>query len=144
MQASHTCSNAASWWHAPSQALEIVRLLGIGRNEYIRILNDAKGRKLQWRINRSIVRDSFRQQPLPIQLHSWWQVQVVNVGTLGRGLPHDCYAATSAGWTVPLVIRRVGATHWSWTLSVSLSLCPHPSIDHSMLDLRPEIAKLWG
>ena len=60
-----------------------MRLLGIGRNEYIRILNDAKGRKLQWRLNRSIVREAFPQQPLPIQMNHWWQVQVVSIGALG-------------------------------------------------------------
>ena len=33
------------------QAADIVQVMGIGRNEYIAMLNQCKGRRLMWRMN---------------------------------------------------------------------------------------------
>ena len=34
-----------------TQAADVIQVLGIGRNEYIAMLNQCKGRRLMWRMN---------------------------------------------------------------------------------------------
>jgi len=38
-----------------SQAADALRLVGVGRNEYIAILNACKNRRVMWRVNRCVV-----------------------------------------------------------------------------------------
>jgi hypothetical protein len=54
--------------------------MGIGRNEYIATMVQAKSKKLMWRMNKGIVKDLLPQSPLNIQIDSWWLVHVVNLG----------------------------------------------------------------
>eukprot|EP01025_Chloroclados_australasicus_P011217 TRINITY_DN14854_c0_g1_i2.p1 TRINITY_DN14854_c0_g1~~TRINITY_DN14854_c0_g1_i2.p1 ORF type:complete len:196 (-),score=4.03 TRINITY_DN14854_c0_g1_i2:108-695(-) len=61
-------------------AADIVRLLGIGRNEYISILNQCKGKRLIWRVNKSIAKEFLPQEPLKVRAEDWWLVKVVNIG----------------------------------------------------------------
>ncbi|PSC69009.1 puromycin-sensitive aminopeptidase isoform X1 [Micractinium conductrix] len=61
-------------------AADIVRIMGIGRNEYISVMVQAKSKKLMWRMNRGIVKDLLPQAPLNIQIDPWWVVHVVNLG----------------------------------------------------------------
>ena len=58
-----------------------MRVLGIGRNEYIALMNKSKARKLLWRVNKSIAKEYLPEQPLmPAALQPWWHVATVNVG----------------------------------------------------------------
>ncbi|KAI3436452.1 hypothetical protein D9Q98_005869 [Chlorella vulgaris] len=61
-------------------AADIVRIMGIGRNEYIATMVQAKSKKLMWRMNKGIVKDLLPQAPLNIQIEPWWLVHVVNLG----------------------------------------------------------------
>ena len=47
-----------------AQAADIVRLVGIGRNEYIATMNKCKAKKLLWRVNRAIVKDLLPTEQL--------------------------------------------------------------------------------
>lgn len=58
----------------------MVRLTGIGRNEYISILNKCKAKKLLWRVNRAIVKEMLPTEPVDIEMQPWWTVNVVNLG----------------------------------------------------------------
>ncbi|CAD7697174.1 unnamed protein product [Ostreobium quekettii] len=60
-------------------AADIVRKLGIGRNEYIAILDSCKAKKLLWRVNKGIAKEMLPSEPLNIPLEPWWKVSVVNV-----------------------------------------------------------------
>lgn len=67
-------------------AADAVRTLGVGRNEYIAAMVQAKSKRLLWRMNRGAVREFLPQQPMPLRLEPWWRVHVVNIGaTGGRG-----------------------------------------------------------
>lgn len=51
-----------------------LRLLGIGRNEYIDLMNESRsGRRL---FRRKAPRSLLPQSPLPIPLEPWWTVHV--------------------------------------------------------------------
>jgi len=63
-------------------AADIKRLSGIGRNEYIEILNQCKAKKLLWRVNKGIAREFLPSEPLDIPLEPWWHVLVVNIGEM--------------------------------------------------------------
>lgn len=63
-----------------AQAADIVRHVGVGRNEYIAILNQCKSKKLLWRVNKGIARDFLPATPLSPRAEPWWLVNVVNVG----------------------------------------------------------------
>lgn len=65
------------------QAADVLRLVGIGRNEYIRILNACKAKKLLWRVNKSVAKDMLPTEPRDIRMELWWNVAVVNIGELG-------------------------------------------------------------
>lgn len=62
------------------QAADIVRLVGIGRNEYIATMNKCKAKKLLWRVNRSIVKDLLPTDQLDTEKQDWWIAHVVNIG----------------------------------------------------------------
>lgn len=65
------------------QAADILRLLGIGRNEYIALMNKGKAKKLMWRVNKSsILREMLPTEPIDIQFQPWWIVCIVNLGDL--------------------------------------------------------------
>ena len=83
------------------QAADVLRIMGIGRNEYIHILNTCKGKKLLWRVNRSIVKDHLPTEPQIIRMEPWWHVRVVNIGALdecgwqGQGGACPCHQASA-------------------------------------------------
>ncbi|KAG1655890.1 hypothetical protein FOA52_006088 [Chlamydomonas sp. UWO 241] len=61
-------------------AADALRVLGIGRNEYIAAMNSLKGRRIMWRMNPGgLARDVLPPAPLPPQLQPWWRVSVVNL-----------------------------------------------------------------
>ncbi|CAK0785595.1 hypothetical protein CVIRNUC_008805 [Coccomyxa viridis] len=61
-------------------AADIVRLVGIGRNEYIATMNKCKAKKLLWRVNRSIVKEHLPTEQLETEKQDWWIAHVVNIG----------------------------------------------------------------
>ena len=61
------------------QAADIVQLVGIGRNEYIAIMNKCKAKKLLWRVNKSIAKEYLPVTPLDLNMQPWWTVGVVNL-----------------------------------------------------------------
>ncbi|KAK9836344.1 hypothetical protein WJX81_007135 [Elliptochloris bilobata] len=83
-------------------AADVVKVVGIGRNEYIATLNKCKAKKLLWRVNRAIARELLPAEPLPLAKFDWWIAHVVNLGeTEFRALtPAElrvCSAAAQAG-----------------------------------------------
>jgi hypothetical protein len=62
-------------------AADIIRLLGIGRNEYIAKLNACNEKKLLWRMNKSIAKEHLPTEPVNIKLAGWWRVHAVNLST---------------------------------------------------------------
>lgn len=66
--------------HMSTQAADIVRVVGVGRNEYIAIMNRCKAKKLLWRMNKSVVKDYLPQEPLDLDAQPWWGVNTVNLG----------------------------------------------------------------
>lgn len=60
-------------------AADALRVLGIGRNEYIHIMNQCKGKKLLWKVNKHVAKEYLPSQPLDVKLEPWWYVGVVNV-----------------------------------------------------------------
>eukprot|EP00879_Flechtneria_rotunda_P023299 GHRR01024648.1.p1 GENE.GHRR01024648.1~~GHRR01024648.1.p1 ORF type:complete len:247 (+),score=73.57 GHRR01024648.1:732-1472(+) len=61
-------------------AADALRLTGVGRNEYIAIMNACKAKKLMWRVSKGIARDLLPSLPKDSHMEHWWQVAVVNVG----------------------------------------------------------------
>ncbi|WIA36338.1 hypothetical protein OEZ86_007659 [Tetradesmus obliquus] len=61
-------------------AADMLRVTGIGRNEYIALMNACKAKRLLWRVNKGIARDLLPAAPLDVKMEPWWGVQVVNVG----------------------------------------------------------------
>ena len=64
-----------------------MRVVGVGRNEYIAIMNKCKAKKLIWRMNKSVVKDYLPTEPLDLDAQPWWGVNTVN---LGAGLAAGC------------------------------------------------------
>ncbi|GJP34418.1 hypothetical protein CLOM_g18864 [Closterium sp. NIES-68] len=61
-------------------AADALRETGIGRNQFIDIMNRARA-KLMWRVNRGIVKDMLPLEPVPFPIQPWWLVCVVNLST---------------------------------------------------------------
>lgn len=64
-----------------------MRLVGIGRNEYIAIMNKCKAKKLLWRVNRSIAKEFLPTEPLDPDMQPWWTVGLVNISEFIVGNP---------------------------------------------------------
>lgn len=62
------------------QAADILRLVGVGRNEYISIMNRCKAKRLMWRVNKAIAKEMLPSEPSDIEMQPWWSVNVVNLG----------------------------------------------------------------
>ncbi|GAX73682.1 hypothetical protein CEUSTIGMA_g1133.t1 [Chlamydomonas eustigma] len=61
-------------------AADVVQVLGVGRNEYIAMLNQCKGRKLMWRLNpRGLAREVLPTQPCMLAPQPWWIAAAVNI-----------------------------------------------------------------
>eukprot|EP00887_Chlorella_sp_A99_P002714 scaffold6.g2714.t1 len=118
-------------------AADIVRIVGIGRNEYIATMVQAKSKKLLWRMNKGIVKDLLPQEPLNAAIDPWWVVHVVNVGEAEfRQLdPLEvaaCHAAARPGGTRysdlnPLAVAQLYRRGLVW-LEVPVSPDDHLSI----------------
>ncbi|KAH9299528.1 hypothetical protein KI387_031210, partial [Taxus chinensis] len=59
-------------------AADALRLTGIGRNEFIDIMNKCRAKKIMWKINKSIVKEFLPTEPVDFPIEPWWGVCLVN------------------------------------------------------------------
>ncbi|XP_022940490.1 protein FAM91A1-like [Cucurbita moschata] len=59
-------------------AADALRLTGIGRNEFIDIMNKCRSKKIMWKLNKSIARELLPSQPIDFVVDPWWGVCLVN------------------------------------------------------------------
>ncbi|XP_014502963.1 protein FAM91A1 [Vigna radiata var. radiata] len=60
-------------------AADALRLTGIGRNEFIDIMNKCRSKKIMWKLNKSIAKDLLPTQPVDFPVEPWWAVCLVNL-----------------------------------------------------------------
>ncbi|KAK7300382.1 hypothetical protein RJT34_11226 [Clitoria ternatea] len=60
-------------------AADALRLTGIGRNEFIDIMNKCRSKKIRWKLNKSIAKELLPTQPVDFPVEPWWGVCVVNL-----------------------------------------------------------------
>lgn len=59
-------------------AADALRLTGIGRNEFIDIMNKCRSKKIMWKLNKSIAKELLPTQHVDFQIEPWWGVGLVN------------------------------------------------------------------
>ncbi|KHN22157.1 Protein FAM91A1 [Glycine soja] len=59
-------------------AADALRLTGIGRNEFIDIMNKCRSKKIMWKLNKSIAKELLPTQPVDFPIEPWWGVCLVN------------------------------------------------------------------
>ncbi|KAL5558920.1 hypothetical protein UlMin_035131 [Ulmus minor] len=59
-------------------AADALRLTGIGRNEFIDIMNKCRSKKIMWKLNKSIAKELLPTQPVDFAIETWWGVCLVN------------------------------------------------------------------
>ncbi|KAI9095398.1 hypothetical protein K1719_026432 [Acacia pycnantha] len=59
-------------------AADALRLTGIGRNEFIDIMNRCRSKKIMWKLNKSIARELLPTQPVDFPIEPWWGICLVN------------------------------------------------------------------
>ncbi|XP_028057165.1 protein FAM91A1-like isoform X2 [Camellia sinensis] len=59
-------------------AADALRLTGIGRNEFIDIMNKCRSKKIMWKLNKSIAKELLPIQPVDFVIEPWWGVCLVN------------------------------------------------------------------
>ncbi|KAK7276532.1 hypothetical protein RIF29_17673 [Crotalaria pallida] len=59
-------------------AADALRLTGIGRNEFIDIMNKCRSKKIMWKLNKSIAKELLPSQPVDFPIEPWWGVCLVN------------------------------------------------------------------
>ncbi|XP_071737696.1 uncharacterized protein [Rutidosis leptorrhynchoides] len=71
--------NEQSYDRIPNfSAADALRLTGIGRNEFIDIMNKCRSKKIMWKLNKSIAKELLPVQPVDITVEPWWGVCLVN------------------------------------------------------------------
>ncbi|KAI3503517.1 hypothetical protein L1887_31960 [Cichorium endivia] len=71
--------NEQSYDRIPNfSAADALRLTGIGRNEFIDIMNKCRSKKIMWKLNKSIAKESLPSHPVDISIEPWWGVCLVN------------------------------------------------------------------
>ncbi|KAG5612694.1 hypothetical protein H5410_023975 [Solanum commersonii] len=53
-------------------AADALRLTGIGRNEFIDIMNKCRSKKIMWKLNKSIAKELLPTQPVDFVIEPWW------------------------------------------------------------------------
>lgn len=87
-------------------AADALKVVGVGRNEYIDIMQKAKSKKLLWRVNKGLVKDFLPDLPKKLNPAPWWRVCVVNLGeveyrTMSQTEAHACRLAANYADGVP-------------------------------------------
>lgn len=59
-------------------AADALRVTGIGRNEFIDIMNKCRSKKIMWKLNKSIAKELLPTQPVDFPIEPWWGVGLVN------------------------------------------------------------------
>ncbi|XP_048437337.1 protein FAM91A1 isoform X1 [Pyrus x bretschneideri] len=59
-------------------AADALRLTGIGRNEFIDIMNKCRSKKIMWKLNKSIAKELLPTQPVDFTIEPWWGICLVN------------------------------------------------------------------
>ncbi|KAL5704105.1 hypothetical protein ACHQM5_022578 [Ranunculus cassubicifolius] len=59
-------------------AADALRLTGIGRNEFIDVMNKCRSKKIMWKLNKSIAKELLPTQPVDFAIEPWWGVCLVN------------------------------------------------------------------
>ncbi|KAF7815347.1 protein FAM91A1-like isoform X1 [Senna tora] len=59
-------------------AADALRLTGIGRNEFIDIMNKCRSKKFMWKLNKSIAKELLPTQPVDFPIEPWWGICLVN------------------------------------------------------------------
>ncbi|XP_075516861.1 uncharacterized protein LOC142551482 [Primulina tabacum] len=59
-------------------AADALRLTGIGRNEFIDIMNKCRSKKIMWKLNKSIAKELLPVEPVDFMIEPWWGVCLVN------------------------------------------------------------------
>ncbi|WCJ24791.1 Protein FAM91A1 [Euphorbia peplus] len=59
-------------------AADALRVTGIGRNEFIDIMNKCRSKKFMWKLNKSIAKELLPIQPVEFAIEPWWGVCLVN------------------------------------------------------------------
>ncbi|XP_047325391.1 protein FAM91A1 isoform X2 [Impatiens glandulifera] len=59
-------------------AADALLLTGIGRNEFIDIMNKCRSKKIMWKINKSIAKELLPTQPVDFAIDPWWGICLVN------------------------------------------------------------------
>lgn len=59
-------------------AADALRLTGVGRNEFIDIMNKCRSKKIMWKLNKSIAKELLPTQPVDFAIEPWWGVCLVN------------------------------------------------------------------
>ncbi|KAL2316986.1 hypothetical protein Fmac_030862 [Flemingia macrophylla] len=72
--------NEQSYDRIPNfSAADALRLTGIGRNEFIDIMNKCRSKKIRWKLNKSIAKELLPTQPVDFPIEPWWGVCLVNL-----------------------------------------------------------------
>ncbi|KAL9316131.1 hypothetical protein ACSQ67_017132 [Phaseolus vulgaris] len=72
--------NEQSYDRIPNfSAADALRLTGIGRNEFIDIMNRCRSKKIRWKLNKSIAKELLPTQPVDFPIEPWWRVCLVNL-----------------------------------------------------------------
>ncbi|XP_057794184.1 uncharacterized protein LOC131010603 isoform X1 [Salvia miltiorrhiza] len=59
-------------------AADALRIAGIGRNEFIDIMNKCRSKKIMWKLNKSIAKELLPIEPVDFVIEPWWGVCLVN------------------------------------------------------------------
>jgi hypothetical protein len=93
-------------------AADAVRVVGVGRNEYIALVQAAKSRRLAWRLGReALARELLPRAPRAPAPEPWWRAHLVDLGEVeARSLsPAEAVAARAAAAPAGAPAGELGA-----------------------------------
>ncbi|XP_052154486.1 uncharacterized protein LOC127772588 isoform X1 [Oryza glaberrima] len=59
-------------------AADSLRITGVGRNEFIDIMNKCRSKKIMWKLSKSIAKELLPALPADLAIEPWWGVRFVN------------------------------------------------------------------
>ena len=80
-------------------AADMVRVTGIGRDEYVPLMQACKAKRILWKVNRdSAIRDQLPLEPLDLLVEPWWQLRALPSAM--ASVP-SASTSSSSSWSSP-------------------------------------------
>ncbi len=82
-------------------AADMLRVIGIGRDQYVPLLQACKAKRILWKVNRdSAIRDQLPKEPVDLMVEPWWQLRCLQTSKGEKNSRNRSASTSASSWAV--------------------------------------------